>query len=260
MRMIKDMIIKRIAELKNEIHEIEMLEKTLPKEELICAKNGKGHKWYLKNAGKSIYLPKKERHLAEKLAMKKYYMLRKKDLMCELEACKAYIRKIPNENDTSGMLLKNAGYVELLGKAFGPHSENLEAWMAEEYETNKKYPEKLNIKGTQGKYLRSKSEAMIDNVLFRERIPFRYENQLVLDGIVMYPDFTIRHPKTGEYYYWEHFGMMDNSEYASHACRKIKTYCDNGIIPSINLIMTYETSACPIGMERIEQVAEYYFG
>ena len=42
--------------------------------------------------------------------------------------------------------------------------------------------------------------------------------------------------------------------------RKIKTYCDNGIIPSINLIMTYETSACPIGMERIEQVAEYYFG
>ena len=171
--MIKDMIIKRIAELKNEIHEIEMLEKTLPKEELICAKNGKGHKWYLKNAGKSIYLPKKERHLAEKLAMKKYYMLRKKDLMCELEACKAYIRKMPNENDTSGMLLKNEGYVELLGKAFGPHSENLEAWMAEEYETNKKYPEKLNIKGTQGKYLRSKSEAMIDNVLFRERIPFR---------------------------------------------------------------------------------------
>lgn len=52
MRMIKNMIIKRIAELKNEIHEIEMLEKTLPKEELICAKNGKGHKWYLKNAGK----------------------------------------------------------------------------------------------------------------------------------------------------------------------------------------------------------------
>ena len=52
MRIIKDMIIKRIAKLKNEIHEIEMLEKTLPKEELICAKNGKGYKWYLKNAGK----------------------------------------------------------------------------------------------------------------------------------------------------------------------------------------------------------------
>ena len=207
-----------------------------------------------------IYLPKKERLLADKIAMKKYYMLRKQDLMCGLEVCNAYIRKVQKENNASDMLLEKDGYIELLGKAFGPHSENLEAWMTEEYETNKKYPENLNIKGTQGKYLRSKSEAMIDNVLFRERIPFRYENQLVLDGIVMYPDFTIRHPKTGEYYYWEHFGMMDNPEYASHACRKIKTYCDNGIIPSINLIMTYETSACPIGMERIEQVAEYYFG
>lgn len=259
MRMIKDIIIKRIVKLKKEIQKIEILEKTFPKEELICAKNGKGYKWYLKSAGKSIYLPKKERLLAEKLAMKKYYMLRKQDLMCELEACNAYIRKVQKENNASDMLLEHDGYIELLGKAFGPHSENLEAWMTEEYETNKKYPENLNIKGTQGKYLRSKSEAMIDNVLFRERIPFRYENQLVLDGIVMYPDFTIRHPKTGEYY-WEHFGMMDNPEYASHACRKIKTYCDNGIIPSINLIMTYETSACPIGMERIEQVAEYYFG
>lgn len=168
--MIKDIIIKRIAKLKKEIQEIEILEKTFPKEELICAKNGKGYKWYLKNAGKSIYLPKKERQLAEKLAMKKYYMLRKKDLMRELEACKAYIRKMPNENDASDILLKNEGYIELLGKAFKPRSKNLEAWMTEEYKTNKKYPENLNVKGTQGKYLRSKSEAMIDNVLFRERI------------------------------------------------------------------------------------------
>lgn len=165
--------------------------------------------------------------MAEKLAMKKYYKLRKQDLMRELDASNAYIRKVQKENNASDMLLENDGYIELLGKAFEPHSEILEVWMTEEYETNKKYPEKLNIKGTQGKYLRSKSEAMIDNVLFRKRIPFRYENQLVLDGMVIYPDFTIRHPKTGEYYYWEH---------------------------------TYETNDCPIGMERIEQMAEYYFG
>lgn len=106
----------------------------------------------MKSAGKSIYLPKKERQLAEKLAVKKYYMLRKQDLMREFEACNAYIRKVQKENNASDMLLENDGYIELLGKAFGPHSENLEAWM------------------------------------------------------------------------------------------------------------TYETSACPIGMERIEQVAEYYFG
>lgn len=55
----------------------------------------------MKNAGKSIYLPKKERQLAEKLAMKKYYKLRKQDLMRELEACNAYIRKVQKENNAS---------------------------------------------------------------------------------------------------------------------------------------------------------------
>lgn len=63
MRMIKDIIIKRIVKLKKEIQEIEVLEKTFPKEELICAKNGKGYKWYLKNAGKSIYLAKERETL-----------------------------------------------------------------------------------------------------------------------------------------------------------------------------------------------------
>ena len=42
--MIKDIIIKRIVKLKKEIQKIEILEKTFPKEELICAKNGKGYK------------------------------------------------------------------------------------------------------------------------------------------------------------------------------------------------------------------------
>ena len=51
MRMIKDIIIKRIVKLKKEIQKIDILEKTFPKEELICAKNGKGYKWYLKSAG-----------------------------------------------------------------------------------------------------------------------------------------------------------------------------------------------------------------
>lgn len=36
--MIKDIIIKRIVKLKKEIQKIEILEKTFPKEELICAK------------------------------------------------------------------------------------------------------------------------------------------------------------------------------------------------------------------------------
>ena len=63
----------------------------------------------------------------------------------------------------------------------------------------------------------------------------------MLDGITIYPDFVIRHPVTGEYYYWEHFGIMDEEDYRNHACKKINLYCKNEILPFVNLIMTFET-------------------
>ena len=43
------------------------------------------------------------------------------------------------------------------------------------------------------KMLRSKSEAIIDRMLYQNKIPFHYEEKLVLDGIILYPDFVIRH-------------------------------------------------------------------
>ena len=122
-----------------------------------------------------------------------------------------------------------------------------------------KYEEDLIIKGTQGKMLRSKSEAIIDMMLYKNKIPFRYEEKLVLDEITLYPDFVIRHPATGESYYWEHFGMMDEEDYMDHACDKIRLYCKNGIIPSLNLITTYETKRHPLSVEKVESIIQEYF-
>lgn len=38
---------------------------------------------------------------------------------------------------------------------------------------------------------------------------FRYECLLKLGDSAYYPDFTIKHPKTGKTYYWEHFGQKN---------------------------------------------------
>ena len=106
--------------------------------------------------------------------------------------------------------------------------------------------------GTQGKKLRSKSEVIIDMLLYKYQIPFHYEERLVLNGFEMYPDFTIRHPMTGETMYWEHFGLMDNEIYRNNVYQKMKRYCENGIIPSINLIATYETNDHQLNIEYID--------
>lgn len=253
-------ITKRINEIKMELEEINIKEKTFPKGELICAKNGSRYKWYVTNDKKPKYLSKKEIKLAEELAVKKYYELRKYELQEELKACREYELKAQKHIiSQSDKIIEHDEYQKLMGSRVRDVNKEVKKWAEAEYEGNSSYKEKLIVRAANGRYVRSKSEAVIDKVLHREGIPFRYEDKLVLGNVVMYPDFTIRHPDTGKVYYWEHFGMMDNQEYVEHACKKIKQYCDNGIVPSINLIMTYETKEYPFSIEDAEQVVRKYF-
>jgi len=131
--------------------------------------------------------------------------------------------------------------------------------MTSSFATNPLYPEQLVHKTISGNQVRSKSEALIDMSLYIHRIPFRYECALLLDELTIYPDFTIRHPKTGEYYYWEHFGLMDDESYCKNACSKLHLYSSHGIIPSIHLITTYETKDNPLTTEIIEKTIMHYF-
>ena len=249
----------RVRHIEDELKQLEKTEIEWPQGELICAKNGKNCKWYLKRNNRTVYLPKKERELAQKLARKKYCLLRTRELKSELAACRAYMKKAEKAVNFVEKKIENTEYEKLLGEWFCSVNKELGEWKKESYEKNEAHLENLNIKGTGGKYLRSKSEAMIDKILNNVGVPFRYEEKLVLGDAVFYPDFTIKHPRTGKIYYWEHFGMMDNSEYVNRACQKIKIYCNCGIIPSVNLILTYETKEHPFDMDSAEQIVREYF-
>ena len=244
-----------------EMKQIESLIKKMPKEDLRCAKNGKNYKWFcIKEGGIATYLPKSNRRYAEKLALKKYYESRYEELSHQVKALKYYERQMKKVEGKSEDLLKHEEWGKLLEPMHSVQREDLKMWMEEKYEGGAGYPENLIHKGSQGKYLRSKSEVIIDMMLYKYGIPFRYEDKLVLDnGICIYPDFTVRHPITGKRIYWEHFGLMDDREYRNGACKKIRLYCDNGIIPSINLITTFETADHPLDVEKVENIINVYF-
>lgn len=249
----------RIRHIEEELQYLENKEKGLPQGDLICAKNAGRYKWYFHDQNITTYLPKKEVDLAKKLTLKKYYWIRKEELQRELVACQIYMQKADSKPDLLEKMLDNVEYSRLLGGRRLSIKRDLEDWINEKYEKNRSYPENLIVKGTQGKYLRSKSEAIIDRILYTNGIPFRYEDQLILENAILHPDFTIRHPKTGQYFYWEHFGLMDNPDYVTKACQKIKTYCDNGIVPTINLILTYETKDHPLSIDQVEKIVREYF-
>lgn len=93
--------------------------------------------------------------------------------------------------------------------------------------------------------VRSKTELMIAEMLNFAGISFTYEKPLRLktpEGmyVTVHPDFTFR-DRYGGYVYWEHFGMLGDRRYREKTMNKLTTYIENGIVPSINLVMTAET-------------------
>lgn len=96
-------------------------------------------------------------------------------------------------------------------------------------------------------------------LLYINQIPFRYECSLTLGETTLFPDFTIRHPQTGDIYYWEHFGLMDKPIYIQNTYSKLQLYTSHGIIPTIQLITTYETKDYPMDVDTINKIIQHYF-
>lgn len=233
---------------------------SLPDGELHCIRNGNYIKWFINNGKESIYIPKKNRALAEALALKKFYQLQIKELSARLQLLETALQDCQTSQSSALSLLEDSScFKELLYPHFHSFSDQLQSWANADYEHNNNHLDHLTLKTFAGYKVRSKSEVIIANTLFLNKIPFRYECALCFQGICFYPDFTIRHPKTGETFYWEHFGMMDNPAYCSKVFNKLNIYAGYGIIPTINLITTYETQKNPINSERIQQIVYEYF-
>lgn len=110
-----------------------------------------------------------------------------------------------------------------------------------------------------GERVRSKSEVIIADILNREGIPYRYEYPIQLKGRGrVYPDFTVLNVRKRKEIYWEHLGMMDDTNYVESALQKIALYEQNGIFPGDNLILTYETRKNPINQKIVKLMIQHY--
>lgn len=246
-------------QLCQQLDEIQAELARLPEGKLICTHNGSRFKWYHSDGKSKAYIPKQNRALAEQLAVKKYLSLQAQNMLQERRSIEYYLRHHDADIKQADELLTASEYQELLAPYFTPVSQELSDWMHAPYERNQKYPEQLIHKTSSGNLVRSKSEAIIDMLLLMNKIPFRYECELQLEETTLYPDFTLRHPLTGQVFYWEHFGMMDNPNYCRNATTKLQLYFSHGIIPTINLITTYETKDNPLNIEIVEGIIQHYF-
>ena len=253
-------MLRENVQIEEKIRIVQSKLKELPEGKLLCCHNGKYQQWRWSNGDKQIYIPKKQRILAEKLAYKKYLLIQFKNLLHEKKAVELYLTHHDSEAEKAEEdFIHMSEYKELLNPYFKPISQELQEWAAAPYEKNNKYPERLIHKTYSGIFVRSKSESLIEMFLYKNNIPFRYECALYFGEVCFYPDFTIRHPKTGKIFYWEQFGMMDDPDYCRQVYSKLEKYTLNGIYPTIQLITTYETKEHPLTAETVEQIIRQYF-
>lgn len=90
-------------------------------------------------------------------------------------------------------------------------------------------------------------------------IPYRYEELLLTKAFPMYPDFTILSPKTGRIVRWEHFGKIDDPDYRVKMNRKMNAYLDDGFVPGVDLIMTFEDKKHPLNIGEVQNMIQHHF-
>ena len=254
-----DVLEHQKEKLQIEINQIEKQLQASPEGLLMCYKNGKSNKWYhetitTEGKRKRTYIPIKDEEFAKKLALKTYYnhaLIEKKNELDNIEKFLKHTKPIVSDK----FLDSSSGYYSLLKEQMG-----LDNWETAQYDKNKSHPETLTILTRKGDYVRSKSEAFIADTLYELHIPYKYECALQVNDIVIYPDFTILHPKTKKTILWEHFGLMDNPSYVRNSLSKIPLYISKSYMPGNNLIITYESQAMPISFAMIREIINLYFG
>lgn len=262
--MLPEKIKSEYQKTQNRINVLRHELSVLPEGTLSCRKSGKYNKLYCIDKHREKYLKKGDITIASDLALKKYYEMQLTESEAEKGLLKALLSlQLNSRNEISAVLSEDSVYRRLLEKRMQaplfPAPDIVQNWAKADYEKSSFHPENRIYKTISGIMVRSKSEVIIANVLSSNGIPFRYEAALSLKDITYYPDFTILHPFTQEIRYLEHFGMINKPEHLMHSLNKITNYISNGIIPSYQLICTFENSENPLDSDYVQKIVQLYF-
>ncbi len=198
------------------------------------------------------YLSKKEMATIRRLSQKHYYRHFLKIAKTELGLLEKFVVKYGRTNsehvfdDLSAERRKLAEPYILSDDLFAGR------WQSRIFKANPYMPENRKYDTRRGEKVRSKSEAIIADILYELGIPYHYECPLQLKNRgIRYPDFTMLIVKTREEVYLEHFGLLDDGQYLRDSLHKLDEYRESGIYPGKNLLFTYETEESPLDIKGI---------
>lgn len=215
--------------------------------------------WFPGDRTKGKYIPRENHELIRGLAQKTYDEKVIRLVSKRLSQINKILKDYKDEELDEIYLNEHIERRKLIKPAEPVWEEQISEWLHREYK-GKEFREGSPVIMTErGERVRSKSEKILADYFARNKIPYKYECPLYLNGSgTVHPDFTFLSPKTGQEIYWEHNGMMDDPSYAQNAVRKIHAYEENGIYPGERLILTFETEKTVLDMKLAERLARRY--
>ena len=211
------------------------------------------------------YMPREEDGLARSLVQKDYdqrALEKAKDELRLIQSFRISLQK--KSTDTAYAALDDTRKI-LVTPATLTDAQYAELWQKQPYRKTKKHEENQKMTTENNEIVRSKSEVIIANLLKSNNVPYRYEFPLVIereegseDFCEFHPDFYCLNVRTRQEFAWEHFGKMDDEEYAKRAIEKLALYSANGYFPGKNLIITMESKNSQIQSHEISRVIKEY--
>lgn len=203
------------------------------------------------------YLGRQEYDTVLKLARKSYYRKVLNSARQELDAWETLLSLLPVilcEDIYAGLSDDRQALVEPIVLT---DEEFRRRWEAVPYEPGWFKDGSAVYITDRGERVRSKSEQLIANLLYRLDIPYRYEYPVEIneDGRrrVWRPDFMILDVKHRKEFFLEHLGMMDDETYARRNQHKMRVYEDNGLFEGSGMYYSIETSGAPIDIVMVER-------
>lgn len=283
--IIAPLIEKRLADLQKILTAKKKSYEKAPQGRIRISQNGGHPEYYLVTERGSLrgkYLPHSQKTLARQLAQKDYDARLIKLLQNEISALQIYLKQTDQGRAISELYDSLCPARRALITAVTLTDEQYAAHWQEVSWTGRPFaPDAPYICTARGERVRSKSEVIIADTLFRHKIPYRYEFPLTLrrsseapfhsdfdklnhrnsgsgSSITLYPDFLCLNTRTRTEFYWEHFGLMDSTEYSNNAAGKLRLYTENGLLPGRNLIITMETQTEPPSIKALEKLIEEF--
>lgn len=264
------------SKMKERISELQDIKRRL---EGSAANKAEGFLGWKNTNGRTVYLHKKEsrdingkyirtcetekmRILAEKYRNRKYLAAIEAEIS-QLTKCLRHLETTGPLNDTEKVWEELPEQIRNLTVPAPLTDEDYARKWQNKICYRRKVLDETPYKTMKGEYVRSKSECIIADRLSSRDIPYHYEINHTLedkDGheYTVQPDFTILNKRTRQEIVWEHLGKMGDEDYCMDNLQKLNDYVRSGYTPGRNLILSFESSKCPLSALYINAMIEKF--